>query len=208
MASRALKRLGEKAFQSLKVGDIWHKPAISAKGLAKLRKQTLAEGRYQTDIGNDESVSSNLVHSVCVTFCSDWQFDKDLPARPAGFLRRVKGHKHDKLAAVRYVARSCKALRLRLGCNKQRLLDGLFLFVTGRKKSKRTWMACPRGYKSTGYDSVICCDFCTRMFAEAVPLARRWTILFIAFAGLSQAEGGIIVGSAFADTKAAQAQTV
>lgn len=47
MASRALQQLGEKSFQPAKVGDIWHKAAISGKGLAKLRKQTLAEGRYQ-----------------------------------------------------------------------------------------------------------------------------------------------------------------
>ncbi|KAL3159074.1 hypothetical protein ABBQ32_011072 [Trebouxia sp. C0010 RCD-2024] len=76
MASKALKELGEKAFQPLKVGDIWHKAAISAKSLAKLRRQTLAKG-------------------------SEWQFDRDLPARPTGFLRKVKGHKHDKLAAAR-----------------------------------------------------------------------------------------------------------
>lgn len=58
MASRALKQLGEKAFQPAKVGDIWHKAAISAKGLAKLRKQTLAEGRYQCNNANDTCVSS------------------------------------------------------------------------------------------------------------------------------------------------------
>lgn len=45
MASRVLKQLGEKAFQPLKIGDIWRKPAISAKNFAKLRRQTLAEGR-------------------------------------------------------------------------------------------------------------------------------------------------------------------
>jgi hypothetical protein len=45
MASRVLKQLGEKAFQPLKIGDIWHKPAISAKNFAKLRRQTVAEGR-------------------------------------------------------------------------------------------------------------------------------------------------------------------
>lgn len=66
MASRALKHLGEKAFQSLKVGDIWHKPAISAKGLAKLRKQTLAEGRYHhIDISRDENVSTNPLFIQC-----------------------------------------------------------------------------------------------------------------------------------------------
>lgn len=45
MASRVLKQLGEKAFQPLKNGDIWHKPAISAKNFAKLKRQTVAEGR-------------------------------------------------------------------------------------------------------------------------------------------------------------------
>ena len=66
MASRALKQLGEKAFQSVKVGDIWHKPAISAKGLAKLRKQTLAEGRYQIDISRDgTSVAVLFISVVC-----------------------------------------------------------------------------------------------------------------------------------------------
>jgi hypothetical protein len=45
MASRVLKQLGEKAFQPLKIGNIWHKPAISAKIFAKLRRQTVAEGR-------------------------------------------------------------------------------------------------------------------------------------------------------------------
>ena len=44
--------------------------------------------------------------------------------------------------------------------------------------------------------------------ADAVSHARRLTSPFFALAGLSQAEGGIIVGSAFADTKATQAQTV
>ena len=66
MASRALKQLGEKAFKSLKVGDIWHKPAISAKGLAKLRKQTLAEGRYHNGNLRGENANSN---SLCIQCC-------------------------------------------------------------------------------------------------------------------------------------------
>ena len=121
MASRALKQLGEKAFQPAKVGDIWHKAAISAKGLAKLRKQTLAEGRYQCNNTNDTCVSSSHVPSAPSAFCSDWQFDQELPARPAGFLRKVKGHKHDRLAAVRYVARHT-GLIYRLGSRQQQLL--------------------------------------------------------------------------------------
>lgn len=45
MASRVLKQLAEKAFKPLKIGDIWHKPAISAKNFAKLKRQSVAEGR-------------------------------------------------------------------------------------------------------------------------------------------------------------------
>ncbi|KAL0048203.1 hypothetical protein WJX82_009835 [Trebouxia sp. C0006] len=74
MASRVLKQLGEKAFQPLKIGDIWHKPAISAKNFAKLRRQTVGEGR-------------------------EWEFDQISPR--AGYQRKPKGHKHDKLAALR-----------------------------------------------------------------------------------------------------------
>ena len=59
MASRALKQLGEKAFQPLKVGDIWHKPAVSAKALAKLRRQTKAEGRYRCAV-SDEVICAPL----------------------------------------------------------------------------------------------------------------------------------------------------
>ncbi|DBA94287.1 hypothetical protein WJX77_010574 [Trebouxia sp. C0004] len=74
MAFRVLKQLGEKAFQPLKIGEIWHKPAISAKNFAKLRRQTVAEGR-------------------------EWEFDQTSPR--AGYQRKPKGHKHDKLAALR-----------------------------------------------------------------------------------------------------------
>lgn len=74
MAARALRRLGERALQPTKVGDIWHKPAISAKNAAKLRAQTISEG-------------------------GDWQFGQISPR--SGFQQKTKGHKHDKVAAAR-----------------------------------------------------------------------------------------------------------
>lgn len=46
MAAALLKQLGEKALHPVKVGDIWHKAAISAKNLAKERRIALLEGRY------------------------------------------------------------------------------------------------------------------------------------------------------------------
>ena len=45
MAARALKKLGARAFQPVKVGDIWRKPAVSAKNAAKLKKEAITEGR-------------------------------------------------------------------------------------------------------------------------------------------------------------------
>ena len=46
MAAALLKQLGEKALHPVKVGDIWHKAAISAKNLAKERRIALLLGRY------------------------------------------------------------------------------------------------------------------------------------------------------------------
>ncbi len=108
MASRVLKQLGEKAFQPLKIGDIWHKPAISAKNFAKLRRQTVAEGRSVRRclmLFNLYCViallceSDNNPNYCCCCCCREWEFDQTSPR--AGFQRKPKGHKHDKLAALR-----------------------------------------------------------------------------------------------------------
>lgn len=68
MASRVLKQLGEKAFQPLKVGDIWHKPAISAKNFAKLKRQTVAEGRSVARAFLTAFRQDNCCSSCCSVF--------------------------------------------------------------------------------------------------------------------------------------------
>ena len=111
------------------------------------------------------------MHSVLSAFCSDWPFDQDLPARPAGFLRKVKGHKHDKLAAVRYVAQPY-CFQIYTGLSKQQLPDIFTSVLTGRKKFRRTWMACLKGYKSTGCAANML-QFCDNLFAVAVPSCQE-----------------------------------
>lgn len=76
MAAALLKQLGEKALRPVKVGDIWHKAAVSAKNLAKERKLTLLGGR-------------------------PWEFDQETAGQGKGYRRKLKGHKHDKLASAR-----------------------------------------------------------------------------------------------------------
>ncbi|KAK9804276.1 hypothetical protein WJX72_004337 [[Myrmecia] bisecta] len=69
-----LLRLGEAALKPIKVGEVWHKAAISGRIAARLRKQALLEGR-------------------------EWPFEPATvqPKVP----KRPKGHKHNKLKLLR-----------------------------------------------------------------------------------------------------------
>ena len=91
--------------------------------------------------------------------CSEWQFDQPAPPRPTGFLRKAKGHKHDKLAAARYDAKygdrgyTCA------------VLPGLklVLWLAGRRRFRKTLMTCQQKYRNTGYAKtsvVLACLLC------------------------------------------------
>jgi hypothetical protein len=46
MSAKRLAELGQAAFKPQLVEGVWRKAVISAKNAARLRKQTLLEGRY------------------------------------------------------------------------------------------------------------------------------------------------------------------
>jgi hypothetical protein len=69
-----LKRLGKEALTAQKHSGVWYKAAVSAKNAAKLRKEALLAG-------------------------SEWPYEQPEPEAPKKV--KLKGHKHDKLAAKR-----------------------------------------------------------------------------------------------------------
>ncbi|KAI7842612.1 hypothetical protein COHA_003716 [Chlorella ohadii] len=72
-ARKLLEKLGQEALRFRPVAGSWHKPAISAKNAARLRKETLAEG-------------------------GEWAYER--AAEPAR-RRKPKGHKHDREKPLR-----------------------------------------------------------------------------------------------------------
>ncbi|GAB4818433.1 hypothetical protein N2152v2_005479 [Parachlorella kessleri] len=68
-----LAKLGEAALKPQKVGDVWRKAAISAKNVARLRREWLLAGK-------------------------EWPYD---PVKEVPKPRKPKGHKHDKQKVVR-----------------------------------------------------------------------------------------------------------
>ena len=157
MASRVLKQLGEKAFQPLKIGDIWHKPAISAKNFAKLRRQTVAEGRSARRcfiLLNLYCLIALLCESdhnsnQCSCCCREWEFDQTSPR--AGFQRKPKGHKHDKLAALRCASCCILWFVVTFTTNPvSQIALELESVLAGKTKFRRTWMAWQSAYKLIG----------------------------------------------------------
>lgn len=68
-----LAKLGKEALKPKKVGDVWHKPVISRKTLAKLRKSFLNDGK-------------------------EWEFDEPVKEK---VVRAPKGHKVDRLKVIK-----------------------------------------------------------------------------------------------------------
>lgn len=75
MALALLKKLGEAALKPQKVNGLWRKPAISAKNVARLRRESLLAGEQ-------------------------WQFEEEKKPRP---YKKPKGHKVDRLKQIRLV---------------------------------------------------------------------------------------------------------
>lgn len=92
-----LGKLGKEAIKPiLSKNGVWHKPAISAKNLARLRKESLLAGRY---VSYYTKMPPNFVY-ILYLYCRDWEFDAE--PKPEAKPRKLKGHKHDKLKAQRY----------------------------------------------------------------------------------------------------------
>lgn len=98
-----LAKLGKEALRPQNIGGVWRKAAVSAKNTARLRKETLLEGRWVKCMPSTPLLRRNTSYSCCLTAttaacCSEWEFDE--PRKPER-QRKPKGHKHDRLKPQR-----------------------------------------------------------------------------------------------------------
>ena len=115
MAS-ALKKFGEAALKARFVNGHWHKPKVSARKAADLKKEAAASGEcvplpclaldwdYLGSLTSSAHISCNDQPEY-TWVCREWPYpeeDSGKPDRPFGQYKRLKGHKHEREKAARW----------------------------------------------------------------------------------------------------------